>query len=135
MLIKENRGLLESPTQHSQKLELHLADVLPPVEADRGQIQQVIMNLVINASDAIDHDDGLIRIVAEEHYLGAEVLSDAKATTIVGDALQPGPYVSLSVEDNSHGMDSTTLEKIFDPFFTTKEAGRGLGLSAVAGIV
>ncbi len=106
-----------------------LADDLPAVHADPGQLRQVVMNLVINAADAIGNSVGRILIST------SLVEVDEAAAGIGSEALEPGPHVMLSVSDTGVGMNVETKERIFDPFFTTKFAGRGLGLAAVLGIV
>jgi CheY-like chemotaxis protein len=104
---------------------------LPQIEADRGQVQQVFMNLAINAAEAIGSDPGLISVAT-----GAQVVDDAYIRRNPEAAeLSPGTYVYLEVSDTGCGMDAATRMKIFDPFFTTKFTGRGLGLAAVSGIV
>ena len=118
----------------SKKITLHfeLAKDLPPIgEADRGQVQQIVMNLVINASEAIGSSDGLISI-----RTGAKTVDDL-FIRLNADAvgLQHGAYVALDVQDTGCGMDESVKTKIFDPFFSTKFTGRGLGLAAVAGIM
>jgi len=112
-------------------LKYHLSENLPAVEADAAQLQQVIMNLVINASDAIGDKSGVISIDtgimhADKNYLEASCLDDE---------LPAGRYVFLEVSDTGCGMDKQTQAKIFEPFFTTKFTGHGLGMSAVLGIV
>ena len=104
---------------------------LPMVEADATQIRQIIMNLVINASEAIGEKSGVISISTgcmecDHNYL-RDVWLDEK--------LSDGLYVYMEISDSGCGMDRETLSKIFDPFFTTKFTGRGLGMAAVLGIV
>jgi CheY-like chemotaxis protein len=108
-----------------------LAEGLPAVESDATQIRQVVMNLITNASDALDDMRGIITVTTgvmecDEAYLSESYLDDR---------LPGGTYVTLEVSDTGCGMDSETIRRIFDPFFTTKFTGRGLGLAAVLGIV
>jgi CheY-like chemotaxis protein len=111
-------------------VELRLGEHLPPVEADTAQIRQIVINLLMNAAEAIS-PGGLIEVSTSCVQLSAEQL---QAMTLAADA-PPGNYVCLTVRDHGSGMDAETLERIFDPFFTTKFTGRGLGLAAVHGIV
>ncbi len=101
------------------------------VVADASQMQQVIMNLVINAADALGTTPGAVTIRVAREEVGAEELASAQ----VGHQLPPGPYVVLEVTDTGPGMPREVMPRIFDPFFTTKRAGRGLGLSAVLGML
>lgn len=115
-----------------ERIELHtkLASDLGHTRADAGQMEQVIMNLVVNAKDAMP-DGGRIAIQTTNVNLGKGDLRREHSY------IQPGSYVMLSVSDNGHGMDKETQARIFEPFFTTKEKGKGtgLGLSTVYGII
>jgi len=131
LLVEEITHLLQLSISKKAVLRFQLARGLPPVSADATQIRQILMNLVINASDAIGDRSGVISIVtgmmrADESYLRGTYLSPD---------LQAGDYVFVEVGDTGCGMSKETLNRIFDPFFTTKFTGRGLGLAAVLGIV
>jgi len=115
--VREIVPLLRTSIPKLVELELQLADNLPPVEADRSQLQQLIMNLAINGAEAIDGRPGVVTITT---------------TTRSTDAEQ---QVLLEVKDTGGGMTDEVKARIFDPFFTTKFTGRGLGLSAVMGIL
>jgi two-component system cell cycle sensor histidine kinase/response regulator CckA len=104
---------------------------LPAIEGDATQIRQVLMNLVLNAAQAMEPDGGTVSMAVRE----AAVTEAELARCYVGADLPPGRYVMLSVSDHGCGMDAATKARIFDPFFTTKTGGRGLGLAAVVGIV
>jgi two-component system cell cycle sensor histidine kinase/response regulator CckA len=127
--VKQVRELLERTIPKMIEIELHPAENLRIVEADPLQLEQVLMNLAVNAKDAMPEGGRLIieteNAVLDEEY--CKVHLGAKA----------GDYVLLSVSDTGSGMDRKTLERIFEPFFSTKEAGRGtgLGLAMVYGIV
>jgi PAS domain S-box-containing protein len=130
-LVRETLHLLQLSITKKAVLKLDLADGLPGVMADATQIRQIIMNLVMNASDAIGEKSGLITISTSRVNVDLKYLED-----LVGAAeLQAGEYVVLEVTDNGSGMSAETRAKIFEPFFTTKFTGRGLGLAAVLGIV
>jgi signal transduction histidine kinase len=105
-------------------LQLNLASGLPPVIADVAQMQQIVMNLVINAAEAIGDGPGVVAITTCVQDVDGEF-----------NQIAPGKYISLEVQDTGEGMDEATMGKIFDPFFSTKFTGRGLGLSATQGIV
>lgn len=103
------------------------------IKGDPGQIQQIIMNLIINAGEALDKKEGLITISTGKKWCDKQYFSE----TIDGitNNLQEGYYVYFEVTDTGIGMDKDTISKIFEPFFTTKFTGCGLGLSAIQGIV
>jgi PAS domain S-box-containing protein len=131
-VVRENLPLLEVALPKNVRLEAHLAVALPPVEADVGQIQQVLMNLVINAAEAIGEQGGRVLVSTGTRDVGP---GDAALWRASGHPLAPGRYVVLEVRDDGPGMDAETLDRIFEPFFTTKFTGRGLGLAAVLGVV
>ena len=112
-------------------LNFHITTRSVLVEADTNQLRQIIMNLIMNASEAIGEQPGGISIAIESKECSRTYLDSG-----VGDkGLPHGRYVSLEISDTGCGMDATTMIKAFDPFFSTKFPGRGLGLSAVLGIV
>jgi len=121
--------LLERIVPKMIKIELHLAEDLKTVNADPAQVEQVLMNLAVNARDAMQ--DGGKLIIETRNAL----LSERYCKTHLGP--KPGEYVLISVSDTGHGMDKETLASIFEPFFTTKGTGKGtgLGLAMVYGIV
>ncbi len=112
-VVHDTRKLIEAAVPKKVELDFQLASGLPPIEADLNQVQQVLLNLVSNAAEAIGDESGTIWI-----RTGAE-----------------GDQVFLEVQDTGCGMDLETKSRIFDPFFTTKFTGRGLGLAAVAGVI
>jgi len=122
--------LLEVSVSKNVVLKLHLAEALPAVDADVAQLQQIIMNLVINASDAINKKSGVVSLSTGMMHADAKYLEGA----FVADDISPGEFVFLEVADTGCGMDEATQKRVFDPFFTTKFTGRGLGMSAVLGI-
>jgi len=130
-IIKEIQPLLEISIDKNVVLKLNLCETLPSVDADITQIQQILMNLVINASEAIDKRSGLIVITTGIMQVDNLYLQKS----IHKPGLSTGRFVYLEVSDTGCGMDAETMKKIFDPFFTTKFTGRGLGMSAALGIV
>jgi two-component system, cell cycle sensor histidine kinase and response regulator CckA len=129
--IRQSLPLLRHSVDKKSELKFEPAESLPAFQGDPTQFRQILMNLVINASDALSESHGVIRVItgvmrADRHYLD---------TTIYDDNLTEGDYVFLEVTDNGEGMPAGVMAKIFDPFFTTKKTGRGLGLATVIGIV
>jgi len=116
-----------------KKVEVRLppSAPLPLVIGDESQLQQVLMNLIINAGDAIGDRPGVITLRTAVADIDAAALTDSST----GRPAKPGRYVTVQVSDTGSGMDAATKAKIFEPFFTTKFTGRGLGLAAVQGII
>jgi len=112
-------------------LRLQLEPLLPPVQGDASQIQQVLTNLVLNSGEALPDGSGTITVTTSSCLADKNML---QAGYLAPD-LPAGEYVCLEVSDTGSGMTPETLARIFDPFFTTKFVGRGLGLAAVLGIV
>jgi PAS domain S-box-containing protein len=131
-LIKSISVLVHSSVPKNVHLRLELTDQLPSIEADPGQIQQVVMNLIINGAEAIPEGVyGSVCVVTTALTVDHDYATSFDSSYV----LSPGEYVSLEVHDTGVGMSEDTKRKIFDPFFTTKVHGRGLGLSAVLGII
>jgi PAS domain S-box-containing protein len=132
-LAREVATLAQASVQnHRVKLHLDLASGIPPIEGDPGQLQQVILNLIINGAEAIEEgSSGFVRVATRVETVSEGVLNCWEA----GDTLAPGRYAVLEISDNGVGMDESTRGRVFEPFFSTKFTGRGLGLSAVLGIV
>ena len=130
-LVQEMGGLLEVTVDKKVNLHYQLEGNLPAVEADVTQISQVVMNLVLNASEAMSNRRGDIYVRTGVLQCSTEYL----AQIYLQPNLAPGNYVFLEVADNGDGMDKETVRRIFDPFFTTKDDGHGLGLAATVGIV
>ncbi len=129
--VQDVAELLDSAVSKSVTFRRSFADNLPPVETDNTQVRQVVMNLVMNASDAVAGKPGVVSLRTGLVEVSAEALREYHAGTQIG----AGTFVYIEVEDDWIGMDDETQRKMFDPFFTTKGTGRGLGLSAALGIV
>ncbi len=136
-LTEEMAHLLEVSVSKRVVLKYNFSPNLPTFDGDATQIRQIVMNLITNASESIGEKSGVIALstgamCCDRAYLDGvnEVLRAA-----LDDTLPEGVYVYFEVADTGCGMDATTVAKIFDPFFTTKFTGRGLGMSAVLGIV
>ncbi len=128
-VLNDMNHLLHASIDKNAELQIKLAPTLPPIEADVDQIKQVIFNLVINASEALEGKPGKIR-------LQTNVVSSAPTfANPFSPPLTAGPYVTLHVLDSGCGMDRDLIPRIFDPFFSTKFTGRGLGLAVVLGII
>ena len=126
-LMAELEKLLRRALGERVELEVHFDDELRAIEADPGQMEQVLINLAVNARDAMP-EGGRLLIEAENAELDGEYAYMHPDT-------EPGHYVRLKVSDTGIGMDAETVERVFEPFFTTKREGTGLGLATVYGIV
>jgi CheY-like chemotaxis protein len=129
--VRELEPILARALGESKGLRMHLAPQLGQVRADPGQLEQVLINLTLNACDAMQDGGRLtietMNVVLDPAYVAAKPV----------ETLEPGNYAALVVTDTGHGMDRATLARVFEPFFTTKGVGQGtgLGLSTVYGIV
>ena len=129
-LVKEMVDLLAASVARHCTLIYNSPGPLPLVETDPTQIRQVVLNLIVNAAEAVD-EQGLITVET-----GRETLDrDALRKMTFGNDLPQGPYVFIDVVDNGVGMSEHTMARMFDPFYSTKDTGRGLGMAAVRGIV
>jgi PAS domain S-box-containing protein len=131
VMARDLGELLRSSIPKKVALHFDLEKDLPAIEADRGQAQQILLNLVINAGEAIGNRDGLITVRTLTRRVDIPYIRIHPEAAV----LSPKEYVVLEVSDTGCGMDDVVKTKIFDPFFSTKFTGRGLGLAAVAGIV
>jgi CheY-like chemotaxis protein len=124
-VVLELESMLRPLIGEDVELTTKLDPALGPIEADPGQLHQVIMNLVVNARDAMP-DGGRVTIETANANVGGN-----------DEGIEPGRYVTMTVRDSGEGMDEGLLGQIFEPFFTTKESGKGtgLGLATVYGIV
>ena len=129
--VEEMSHLLSVSISKKVALRYQLQPGLPVLMAEASQIQQVVMNLVTNASEAIGEAEGIVSIRTGTQTFGADLL----ARDFPGQPLEPGLFITLEVSDTGLGMAPEVQARIFEPFFTTKFTGRGLGLSAMQGIV
>jgi signal transduction histidine kinase len=129
-LVGEMHGLLQASVARHCTLEYMSAGPLPLVRVDPTQIRQVVLNLIVNASEAVD-DGGTVTVSGGTEHLDTRALSQM---TFKAEA-HPGLFAYVEVADDGPGMDRATQARIFDPFFSTKVTGRGLGLAAVQGII
>ncbi|MBV5338990.1 MAG: response regulator [Deltaproteobacteria bacterium] len=130
-LVRDNTEMLRTTTSAAVSTELHLSPELPAITADIAHIQQVVMNLISNAAESILEQPGRVRITTGTQNCDQACLS----ASLLEEKPESGRYVFLEVSDNGCGMSQETLQRLFDPFFTTKFTGRGLGMSAVMGII
>jgi PAS domain S-box-containing protein len=130
-MVNENVKMLKSAIKKNVSMELEVRGDVPEITGDNAQIQQIIMNLIINAAEAIGDKNGTIKITLGK----IAVMAGQGDADFLGNAINPGCYTCLKVSDNGCGMGVETQKRIFEPFYTTKFTGRGLGMSAVLGII
>ncbi len=128
-VIRDMKALLAQLIGGKVELNFDLAADLDPVKVDRSQLEQVVLNLALNARDAMD-GEGRLTVSTQNHRV-------ERAFVLHHDSVQPGDYAMLSVRDTGCGIEPAIMEHLFEPFFTTKEPGEGtgLGLSTVYGVV
>jgi PAS domain S-box-containing protein len=129
-IVVDMKKMLEVAVSKKADLCYRLAPDLQATLADASQIRQVVMNLVVNASEALGEGSGQVTVATTMVHVDAQ-----HPVATFGDRLADGAYVCLEVTDTGCGMDAAMQQKIFDPFFTTKFTGRGLGLATVQGII
>lgn len=132
-LVREHLALIEVSVPKNVRVQMKAPPAPVFVEGDPGQIEQILMNLIINAGEAIGETQGAVSVEVSQVLMRRDGLS--RYETLTGTTLREGPYALLTVTDDGAGMDEKTVERIFDPFFSTRFIGRGLGLAAVLGIV
>ena len=130
--VENTARLLDSLISKKAVVKLYLQKDMARIEADAGQVRQIVINLATNASDALEDRPGEV-VDFHRECSGPRERSCRRSSRATRS--RPGLYVYLEVKDSGSGMDGETLPKIFDPFFTTRFPGRGLGLAAVMGIV
>jgi nitrogen-specific signal transduction histidine kinase/CheY-like chemotaxis protein len=130
-LVDEMVTMLKATINQNAVITLDRPTTLPAVSGDASQLRQIVMNLIINAAEAIGDAQGEVRI-----SLYTTICTVGQPDTDhLGKTITPGYYLCLQVSDSGCGMDDETMRKIFEPFFSTKFAGRGLGMSAMLGII
>src|SRR3954468_627803 len=130
-IIKDALAIVQASVSRKIRIVRDVPDQCPMVEGDVGQIQQLVLNLVLNGAEAIGESEGEVSISVRV----CDIPESELARMYVGFSLPPRPYTEIRVRDTGVGMDEATLQRIFDPFYTTKFLGRGLGLAAALGIV
>ena len=131
LLVDEIVKMLSSAIKKNVTFKLNLKRDVPEITGDTAQIQQIVMNLIINAAEAIGDKEGTINIFLTK----TTILEGQADTDFMGNVISAGRYACLVVSDTGCGIDEETQKRIFEPFFTTKFTGRGLGMSAILGII
>lgn len=131
LLVDETVKMLKSALKKNVVIETDLKRDVPEIIGDNGQIQQVVMNLITNAAEAIEGNNGTVSL----SLVKTSVSAGQAEVDFLGNVILPGSYACVKVVDNGCGMSEEVQKRIFEPFFTTKFTGRGLGMSAVLGII
>ncbi|MBL8878499.1 MAG: response regulator [Phycisphaerales bacterium] len=131
-LIRDVRRMLHVSIVPRASIQLELADTLSPVQADASQLQQVVLNLLVNAAESLPQSGGTVSINTCARFCDVAELGWLQPGC---EEVKPGNYVVIEIRDDGCGMDAATRARMFEPFFTTKFTGRGLGLAAVLGII
>jgi PAS domain S-box-containing protein len=129
--VRQIAALLQAGISKGIVLRFQLSPDPLPIEVDVGQLQQIVMNLILNAAEALEPGTGVVTVATRMEDVAQQDLG----SLIASEDMKPGRYVVFEVSDTGCGMDEDTRSRIFDPFFSTKFTGRGLGLAAVRGIV
>jgi signal transduction histidine kinase len=130
-VIEQIHSMVRGSLSAKTRVLFELSQEAPTTHGDASQIEQVVLNLVMNATDAVAEGGGDIILRTGTIDCTAEILAEFEG----GEELLPGNYVFLEVADNGCGMSEETMRHVFEPFFTTKFSGRGLGMAAVTGIM
>jgi two-component system cell cycle sensor histidine kinase/response regulator CckA len=130
-IVSDLAELLRPALSHKAELRVHVTDQATTVAGDPAQLKQAVMNLLTNASDSLNEEAGTIDLRVDAVDVDAGRLS----LGVIRPAPAPGNFVQLQVRDSGCGMPPETVSRLFEPFFTTKFRGRGLGLSAIVGVV
>lgn len=131
LLVDEVVKMLQASINKNVTFQLDTEQRIPEIKGDSGQIQQIVMNLIINAAEAIGDSNGTITVVLSHLNIEADITE----IDTFGAVIPAGWYVRLEVADTGCGMNEETRKRIFEPFYTTKFTGRGLGMSAILGII
>ncbi|GFO62912.1 response regulator [Geomonas paludis] len=129
--VREVVSMLQPAFKKKVAFKYLIEPSLPLIKGDQAQVQQIIMNLVVNAVEAIGDRRGTVGISLAEHTIAP----DEGSCDAFGNTIAPGSYLCLEVSDDGCGMSEETRQRVFDPFFSTKFTGRGLGMSATIGII